>query len=186
MLASGWVESRRTSSLPVYPVAPNTPTRNPNPSPSLSQKKKPAGAWLPAARVRSPPPLDRPLGGRGDVPRPGSPVRGGEGATPRIEDGRGGEDAPRADRCLLRARDHGDRDPRHAFRGGGHLLHVDPGGGGAGAGGRLPGGAGGRPEHARQQRAPPVGDRGPEGPLFAQAGRPVGGGLRAVRGRGRR
>ena len=38
-----------------------------------------------------------------------------------------------------------------------HLLHVRAGGGGAGPRGRLGGGAGGRAEHARQQRAAALG-----------------------------
>ncbi len=79
------------------------------------------------------------------------------------QDGRGVEDPARADRRLLRARHHGRRDPGAVRRRRRDVLHVGPRGRGAGARRPLGGRAGGRPEHARQQRDPALGDRGPEG-----------------------
>ena len=124
----------------------------------------------------------RPLRRRADVQGPGPGLRRGEGPAPGREDGRGGEDPARAHRGVLRPRDHGGRDPGEVRRGGRHLLHVDPGRGGAGPGGREPGRAGGRAEHPGQQRPPALGQRGAEGEVLPEAGHEVGGGLRPLRG----
>ena len=72
--------------------------------------------------------------------------------------------------------------PEPVRRLGRHLLHVDPRRRGAGAGRPVGGGAGGRAEHAVQQRDPAVGDRGPEGEVLPAPRLEVGGGLRAQRG----
>ena len=116
------------------------------------------------------PPRHRPLRRRGDVPRPGPPVRGGARPAPGLQDGQGGADPAGHHRRVLRARDHGRRDPRPVRRRRRHLLHVHPGGGGAGPRGRLGGGAGRRAEHAGEQRAPALGQRRAEGAVLPEAG----------------
>src|SRR5437667_329735 len=126
------------------------------------------------AHSRPQPPADRPRRRRADVPRPGARVRRGGSAPPRPPDGRGGPHPARAHRQVLRARHHGDRDPRVHGRRRRDLLHVRPRRRGAGAGGRVAGGAGGRAEHPREQRPPALGLEGcrvPKGTVLGEVGK---------------
>ena len=125
---------------------------------------------------------DRPLRGRADVRRTGAAVRRGASPAPRRRDGPRGADPAGPHRRVLRARDHGDRDPREARRRRRHLLHVGARRRGARPRRRLGGRARRRPEHPGQQRDPALGDRGAAGPLLPEARVEVGRRLRPLRG----
>ncbi len=134
--------------------------------------------------VRLPQPAaHRSFRGRARVPRRRARVRGGADPAAGAADGRGVVHPARADRRLLRARADGDRDSRGRTAAAGatffmatiaieELARVDAVGRGAGR----------RAEHARQQRAAALGQRGAEGEVLPAAGVEVGGRLRAERG----